>query len=185
MLGARPLRRAKGHEGILHRTNARAQAAATLATRDRLEGPASKAAAPRAFARPNPSLTPQEIGSASYEVHRAAARFIRVVREASREVGFVAESAEPLFDAFRLRAAKALGSPDVNKATVRSLAAVNDPADILAAIFIQKSCVDVPGFNERTEAAGRAFIEAVSKADPMVVAWIAAAVAQVKPLPSR
>ena len=42
-------------------------------------------------------LTPQEIGSASYEVHQAAARFIRVVREASREVGFVAESAEPLF----------------------------------------------------------------------------------------
>jgi hypothetical protein len=130
-------------------------------------------------------LTPQEIGSASYEVHQAAARFIRVVREASREVGFVAESAEPLFDAFRIRAAKALGSPDVNKATVRSLAALNDPADILAAIFIQKSCVDVPGFNERTEAAGRAFIEAVSKANPMVVAWIAAAVAQVKPLPSR
>jgi hypothetical protein len=30
-------------------------------------------------------LTPQEIGSASYEVHQAAARFIRVVREASRE----------------------------------------------------------------------------------------------------
>ena len=116
---------------------------------------------------------------------RAAARFIRVVREASREVGFVAELAEPLFDAFRLRAAKALGSPDVNKATVRSLAALNDPADILAAVFVQKSCVDVPGFNERTEAAGRAFIEAVSKADPMVVAWIAAAVAQVKPLPSR
>ena len=79
-------------------------------------------------------MTPQEIGSASYEVHQAAARFILVVKEASREVGFVAESAEPLFDAFRLRAAKALGSPEVNKATVRSLAALDDPADILAAI---------------------------------------------------
>ena len=99
--------------------------------------------------------------------------------------GLSLSSAEPLFDAFRLRAAKALGSPEVNKATVRSLAALGDPADILAAIFIQKSCVDVPGFKERTEAAGRAFIEAVSKADPMVVAWIAAAVAQVKSLPSR
>ena len=98
------------------------------------------------------------------------------MREASREVGFVAELAEPLFDAFRLRAAKAVGSPEVNKATVRSLAALGDPADILAAIFIQKSCADIPGFKERTDAAGRAFVEAVSKCDPMIVAWIAAAV---------
>src|SRR3954454_10583198 len=169
---ARPIRSVSFYEGVLHPPDAPAAAIATPAERDRVEGPASKAAAPRAFPRPNPSLTPQEIGSASYEVHQAAARFIRVVREASREVGFVAESAEPLFDAFRLRAAKALGSPEVNKATVRSLAALDDPADILAAIFVQKSCVDVPGFNERTEAAGRAFIEAVSKADPMVVAWM-------------
>jgi hypothetical protein len=38
--------------------------------------------------------------------------------------------------------------------------------DILAAIFVQKSCVDIPGFMERTDEAGRAFIEAVAKADP-------------------
>ena len=110
---------------------------------------------------------------------------IRVVREASREAGFVAESAEHLFDAFRLTAAKALGSPEVNKQTVRSLAALGDPADILAAIFVQKSCVDAPGFKEQTDAAGRAFIEAVSKCDAIVLAWIAAAVAPVKPIRNR
>ena len=107
-------------------------------------------------------MTLRGVGSASDEVHQAAACFIRVVREASREAGFVADSAEHLFDAFRLTAAKALGSPEVNKQTVRSLAALGDPADILAAIFVQKSCVDAPGFKEQTDAAGRAFIEAVS-----------------------
>ena len=35
---------------------------------------------------------------------------------------------------------------------------------------------------ERTDEAGRAFIEAVAKADPMIVVWIAAAVAHVKPV---
>ena len=69
----------------------------------------------------------------------AVARFIRVIRDASREVGFVAGSAEHLFDAFRLLAAQALGSPEVNKETVRSLAVLGDPAEILAAIFVQKS----------------------------------------------
>ena len=113
------------------------------------------------------------------------ARFIRVVRDASREVGFVAGSAEHLFDAFRLLAAQALGSPEVNRGTIRSLAALGDPADILAAIFVQKSCVDAPGFKGRTDAAARAFIEAVSKCDPIIVAWIAAAVSQVKPVPVR
>ena len=54
--------------------------------------------------------------------------------------------------------------------------------DILAAMFVQKSCVDIPGFMERTDEAGRAFIEAVAKADPMIVVWIAAAVAHVKPV---
>ena len=130
-------------------------------------------------------MTGAEIGSASEEVRHTAARFIRVVREASREVRFVPESFERLFDAFRLLAVQALGSPEVNRDTIRSLAAIGDPADILAAIFVQKSCVDAPGFKERTNAAGRAFIEAVSKCDPMIVAWIAAAVAPVKPVTSR
>jgi hypothetical protein len=130
-------------------------------------------------------LTAYEVGSASDEVRQAAARFIRVVREASREVGFVTGTAEHLFDGFRLMAAQALRSLEVNRDTVRSLAALGDPADLLAAIFVQKSCVDAPGFKERTDAAGRAFVEATSKADPMLVAWIAAAVAQVKPVTSR
>jgi len=30
------------------------------------------------------------------------------------------------------------------------------------------SCVDATGFKERTDAAGRAFVEAVSKCDPIV-----------------
>jgi hypothetical protein len=85
---------------------------------------------------------------------------------ASREIGFKASPAEHLFDAFRLVAAKALVSPEVNKETITSLAGLGDPADILAAIFVQKSCVDIPGFMERTDEAGRAFIEAVAKADP-------------------
>ena len=93
-------------------------------------------------------LTGAEIGSASEEVRHTAARFIRVVREASREVRFVPESFERLFDAFRLLAVQALGSPEVRD-TIRSLAALGDPADILAAIFVQKSCVDAPGFKER------------------------------------
>jgi len=80
-------------------------------------------------------MSPQEIDSASYQVRLAAARFVRVVREASRELGFVAESSEHLFDSFRLLAAQALGSPEVNRGTIRSLAPLGDPADILAAIF--------------------------------------------------
>jgi len=71
-----------------------------------------------------------------------------------------------------------------NDETVRSLGALGDPADILAAIFVQKSCVDTPGFKERTDAAGHAFVRMASRADPMVVACIAAAVAQVKPITS-
>jgi len=127
-------------------------------------------------------VTAQQISSTSEEIRDAAARFIRAVRDASREIGFKPSPAEHLFDAFRLVAAKALVSPEVNKETITSLAGLGDPADILAAIFVQKSCVDIPGFMERTDEAGRAFIEAVAKADPMIVVWIAAAVAHVKPV---
>src|SRR5215208_3711462 len=178
-------RRATLDEAIHPLPDAMAEAVAAYAARGCGQGPASEAPSAGPTLGSNLPLSPQEIGSASYQVRLAAVRFVRVVREASREVGFVAESSEHLFDSFRLLAAQALGSPEVNRGTIRSLAALGDPADILAAIFVQKSCVDAPGFKERTNAAGRAFIEAVSKCDPMIVAWIAAAVAPVKPVTSR
>ena len=59
-------------------------------------------------------VTAQQISSTSEEIRDAAARFIRAVRDASREIGFKASPAEHLFDAFRLVAAKALVSPEVN-----------------------------------------------------------------------
>ena len=74
------------------------------------------------------------------------------------------------FDAFRLRAAKAVGSPEVNKATVRSLAALGDPADILAAICVQKSCVDAPGCAEEFQSAFGRFLFFVTKAVKRAVA---------------
>jgi hypothetical protein len=165
--------------------DAMAEAVAAYAARGCGQEPASEAPTAGPTLGSNLLLAAHEIGSASYEVRLAAARFDGAVRDASREIGFVAGSVEHLFDAFRLLAAQALGSPEVNQETIRSLAALGEPADILAAIFVQKSCVDAPGFKKQTEAAGHAFVEAVAKTDPMVVAWIVAAVAQVKLVTSR
>jgi hypothetical protein len=39
-------------------------------------------------------MSPQEIGSALYQARLAAARFVQVVREASREVGFVVDGGD-------------------------------------------------------------------------------------------
>ena len=58
---------------------------------------------------------------------------------------------------------------------------LGDPADLLAAVFVQKKCAEVPGFRDQTRAANLRFVEALTALDPMLALWTAAIAFRVRP----
>lgn len=112
--------------------------------------------------------------------HRAA-RYVVAIREAANAIRAEEGASGTIFDACRNAAERTLSRSEIKPEVVEKLRALGDPADLLAAVFLQKKCADAPGFRERTQTDSLHFVQALTALDPMLAVWIAGIVVQVRP----
>lgn len=119
----------------------------------------------------------------SHSIRACVTRYVSAVQEATNALNHEAPGA--LFSACHRAACDALSRAQVSPDILTALTRLGDPAAILAAVFLQKKCAEVPGFRERTRAESLRFVEAVSALDPMLMVWITSKVVHVQPAKLR
>jgi hypothetical protein len=110
-----------------------------------------------------------------------ATHYVVAIREAASAIPAVDSASGSLFDICRHAAETALGRAEIEADRVEKLKVLGDPADLLAAVLLQKKCADAPGFRERTAGASLRFVEALTALDPTLALWIAEIALQVRP----
>ncbi len=86
-----------------------------------------------------------------------------------------------LFETYSAVAAQVLSRPEMDPHHLHALEQAGDPSEVLAAMFVQKKLAATPEFKQAIDASSKQFLQALAAFDPMLVVWIAGALAQVRP----
>ena len=95
--------------------------------------------------------------------HRAT-QYVVAIRGAANAIRAEDSASGLIFDACRHAAETALSRAGIEPEVLAKLKALGDPADLLAAVFLQKKCADLPGFRDRTRAESLRFVGASDRA---------------------
>ena len=119
----------------------------------------------------------------SHSIRECVTGYVSAVQEATNAIGHGAPGG--LVAACHRAACDALSRAQVNPDILAALSRLGEPAAILAAVFLQKKCSDVPGFRERTRAESLRFVEVAGALDPMLMVWMTSKVIHVQPAKLR
>jgi hypothetical protein len=111
-----------------------------------------------------------------------AATYVAAVREAAHAV---APDCKPsLFDRYRAVAARLVSAPEAG-AHLGTLHLSGEPAEILAAMFLQKKLTAAMGAQDAILHASQRLWPVLALHDPVLVVWIAEALTYVRPVEVR